>query len=201
MEKLDNVLKHYGIKGMKWGVRRSEKQLERAAARRQNGNKLVNRAKDEWSSLSRERQWKKGLKEINNLDTKDIHLKANRIHMENDLKRLSRKKKVGSKQDKKDYLNRANMDDKELNLKVNKLRAKESFQRAVSTATKEQREFGMNVVRTTGPMALQAAAAGNPAVGKFAKMAVKVDQVNRAIDKNRLQDVRTAVNNLPDENG
>lgn len=31
---LDDILEHYGIKGMKWGVRRTEAQLARARARR-----------------------------------------------------------------------------------------------------------------------------------------------------------------------
>lgn len=34
MDTVDDVLAHYGVKGMKWGVRRSDKQLARAAASR-----------------------------------------------------------------------------------------------------------------------------------------------------------------------
>lgn len=34
METIDDVLEHYGIKGMKWGVRRSDEQLARARGRR-----------------------------------------------------------------------------------------------------------------------------------------------------------------------
>jgi signal recognition particle subunit SEC65 len=33
-ETLDDVLEHYGIKGMKWGVRRTEEQLARARGKR-----------------------------------------------------------------------------------------------------------------------------------------------------------------------
>ena len=34
MSDLDDVLEHYGVKGMRWGVRRSQAELDRAAGRR-----------------------------------------------------------------------------------------------------------------------------------------------------------------------
>ena len=40
-------LKHHGIQGMKWGVRKDKTTL-----------------KENWNSLKRERQWKKVIKEI-----------------------------------------------------------------------------------------------------------------------------------------
>lgn len=41
METLDEVLAHYGILGMKWGVRRSDRQLARARGRRKETGKPV----------------------------------------------------------------------------------------------------------------------------------------------------------------
>lgn len=38
LENLDDVVIHYGVKGMKWGVRRSQAALDRAAGRRQSAD-------------------------------------------------------------------------------------------------------------------------------------------------------------------
>lgn len=40
-EDLDGILEHYGVKGMRWGVRRSREELDRAAGRRRKAGKPV----------------------------------------------------------------------------------------------------------------------------------------------------------------
>lgn len=39
LSEIDDELKHYGVKGMKWGVRRSQRELDRAAGRRERKSK------------------------------------------------------------------------------------------------------------------------------------------------------------------
>ena len=41
---LEEALEHYGVKGMKWGVRRTQAQLDRAAGRVKKAGKAVGRA-------------------------------------------------------------------------------------------------------------------------------------------------------------
>lgn len=45
-EDLDDILEHYGIKGMKWGVRRSDAQLARARGKRKKSSTQVRVNKD-----------------------------------------------------------------------------------------------------------------------------------------------------------
>lgn len=134
-----DTIKHYGVLGMKWGVRRDRK-----------GQVTI---KDRLKSLSREREWKKVIGNVDNLSTDEISRLAKRVGLENDLKRLS-KGPAGKKQDKADYIKRDQIDDESLNRKVMHLRAKENLVKQVNNASKEQRELGEKIVNATGTLAL-----------------------------------------------
>ena len=41
---VDNILAHFGVKGQKWGVRRSQKSLDRAAGRNENDPRFMSDA-------------------------------------------------------------------------------------------------------------------------------------------------------------
>lgn len=138
MDNLDDVLQHYGVKGMRWGVRKD--------------NKIT--LKDRVDSLRRERQWKKVLGEVDNLTNDQIRTVSKRIGLENDFKRLIKKSNMASSQDKNDYIKRADLDDHALSEKVNRLQYKDTLSKKVSDATKEQREFGEKVVNVGSSLAL-----------------------------------------------
>lgn len=106
-------------------------------------------------SVKREHGLRKTLKNANNMSTKEIQKAANRAQLENDMKRLSKERKVGSRKDKADYRNRANMSDQELQRKVQRLRAKSSLKRNAKDATKNQREIGKKILQIAAPLALQ----------------------------------------------
>lgn len=149
-------LQHHGIKGMKWGVIR-DRNRPGGADGKEESTKVVdkrNRVTKKLDSLSRERQWSKVLKNVNELNTKDINTVVKRINLENNLKTLS-KSRVGGKKDKEDYLRREHMSDAELSRKVVRLRAKESLHKAVKDASKEQRAFGEKVVRVGGSLGVK----------------------------------------------
>lgn len=135
----ESVIKHYGVLGMKWGVRRDR-----------SGQITV---RDRLKSLSRERQWKKVIGNVDNLSTEDISKLAKRVGLENDLKRLA-KGPAGKKKDKADYVKRDQIDDESLNRKVMHLRAKENLIKQVSNASKEQRELGEKIVNASGNLAI-----------------------------------------------
>lgn len=112
------------------------------------------------NSIKREQHWHKVLKDVNSMTTKEIYATSNRIQLENELKRLSKSKIIGSAKDKNDYLLRANMSDEELKRKVTRLRAKESLVRNVSDVTKKQRQFGERVTKTARSLAINSAVKG-----------------------------------------
>lgn len=78
---LDVVLEHYGIKGMKWGVRRSEKQLARARAQTPESKK---------TEATRQRAKKLGIGSVSNADMKEA---ITRMNLEDNFNRLSSERK------------------------------------------------------------------------------------------------------------
>lgn len=92
-DKVNSVLEHFGIKGMKWGVRRTPEQLARAR-----GKKTTASDND-----SAETRHKKLLKTTNastlykyrkELSNKELQERLNRINMESQLKTLAKKDKM-----------------------------------------------------------------------------------------------------------
>lgn len=159
MHKLDEILKHHGTKGMHWGVRHDNHGLGTTVSEAKVSSvktKDKGKIRTHLDSLKRERDWRKVLKTADKMSTKDIQVATKRISAENSLKTLS-KSKMATKKDKADYLRRHEMDDAELQRKINRLNAKEGLHKAVSNASKEQREIGLKVVQTVGTLSAKAA--------------------------------------------
>ena len=159
MQNFDDVMKHYGVKGMKWGVIRNRNRPGGAdgiveADKGVNGKKR-GKLRRTLDSLKRERQWRKAVEEIDKMSTKDINALSKRISLENDLKRYSRTKGVGTKKDREDYLRRDKMSDQELQRKVTRLKAKNALNDNVNNASKEQREFGERIFNIGSDVALK----------------------------------------------
>jgi hypothetical protein len=164
---LEEVLQHYGVKGMKWG-----KHIKSAGSSAKSGvkkvgtktkeaaDKVASKAKPHIDSIKRENSWKKQLNNASNMSTKQLQKVANRAQLENDLKRLSRKSNVGSSKDKKDYLKRGKMDDAELSRKVQRLRAKDNLLRNSNDATKAQKELAKKIIKVAAPLAISLAVNG-----------------------------------------
>lgn len=155
---LEDILQQSGVKGMKWGKRKAE------STSVVKSDKAPSKIKAHVDSIKREHSWNKVLKNANNMSTKDIQKVAARNQLENDMKRLSKKTKVGSSKDKQDYLKRADMTDQELFRKVQRLRAKDNLHRNVGDATKAQKEVAKKIVTVVAPLALQYALTGS--IGK-----------------------------------
>lgn len=159
MHKLDEVLQHAGVKGMKWGVRRDTDKDGGADGKtdpkdNKAPTKETGKIGKHLYSMKRERQWTKTLHQVDSMSTKDISSVTKRISMENNLKSLS-KTKIATKKDKDDYLRRHEMDNQELSRKVTRLQAKDSLLKAVKASSKEQREFGLKVVQVGGSLGVK----------------------------------------------
>lgn len=137
IKSLDDYLQHYGVKGMRWGVRNDSPTL-----------------REKFNSLKREHQWKKVVRNVDKLTTEEINIVTKRLGMENDLKRLS--KSTG--RSKHDYIRREKLSDDDLRDKVVRLRAHDALLKSAKTATQEQREFGKKVVDVGGTLAIKYAA-------------------------------------------
>lgn len=152
MKNLNDVLKHSGVMGMKWGVHRDRSRPGGADGKFSESEKLAKSTfGKKWNSLKRERQWHSVLKQVENLSNSEISLVTKRLGLENNLKRLTRSK-VATKKDKEDYLRRSHMDDQELSRKIARLSLKDGLHKAVHEASKQQREFGKKVVNIGGSL-------------------------------------------------
>ena len=160
MSELEDILKHHGVKGMKWGVIRSKASkaggsVKKAAASATKAAKT--RVKEEYKSASREIGWKKELKNIHELSNAQLQKKVDRVRMENEFKNLASNQKVRNSgdrraqaNDKKEYRNREQMSDKQLQDKVQQLRLKDHLRQQISTASKVHRESARKLVDDVG---------------------------------------------------
>lgn len=203
----EEVLKHVGIKGMKWGVRRNRNRPGGADGKEESVKVKDKRSgvKKQIDSLKRERQWHKVIKDVDKLTTKDINAVSKRIGLENDLKKYSKTKGVGTKKDKEDYLRRGFMSDAELSRKVVRLRAKNGLRTNVNAASKEQKDLGAKIVRIGGSLGVKYAlnrslgpkdlfgelmsANKNPKQASSDAKTALLNKVNDPIQKNLLKNV------------
>ena len=153
--KLDELLLHAGVKGMKWGVRKRDVK----SSGPKNAPKIIASLKEKAASSKRERSWSKI--DTNGLSNQELNKIAQRVQLENDFKRVSKQKKVGTKQDQKDYLKRDKMSDQELMDRVTRLRAKSNMTRTAKEATKSQTDFAKSVVSTVAPVVVTYAMTGS----------------------------------------
>ena len=81
-DKTEDFLAHYGVLGMKWGKRRSDSQLDRAAARRGKNHADYNDSRDALRTPS------------NRLSTRDIQSTNQRLKQEKTLRDLRNDQKI-----------------------------------------------------------------------------------------------------------
>lgn len=77
----EEFLQHYGVKGMKWGVRRSQAELDRAAGRRSSRGRL--------GSSSRRRKKRSSAPSASSMDDQTLRKRINRLKMEKEYSELT----------------------------------------------------------------------------------------------------------------
>ena len=132
-------LQHYGVKGMKWGVRK------RASG-------VKNRVKREVQSFRRERNQLK-IKDPGQMTDRELKKTLNRNRLENQLKDESRKtpgigKNRGEehaarrKANRDTYLDRGQLSDKDLQAKVNRIRSENQLVQEANKVNRKTLETG-----------------------------------------------------------
>lgn len=153
MDRKDELLLHYGVKGQRWGViTRGRAAIGRAIGRRKAkiasesattvNPKLrkVGRLKGEILSAKRQLNWNKSVKKRKTMTNQELNETLDRIKNENNLRRLA---------PRKEYLQRTNLSNAELKARVDRLQLEDNLKRNVKVATAAQREIGKMVVDTS----------------------------------------------------
>ena len=194
---MSDEIQHYGVKGMKWGIRRYQpypkgqrnagKFLDSAkqtGSINQNGGKATKVTKDSGKvqvakasarSKGRELSMIMATREIRNLSTKDAQKTISRAQLESRMKRLSETKNVGDAQAKRDYLNRASMSNEELKRKTDRLQLAENMRQSARTSNRDLIDIGKKAARYAAPIVV------SYAVQKVSGADTKVS--NESLDK------------------
>lgn len=179
----EEILLHFGIKGMKWGVVNKKQSGSSKSAKDPNKSTI----KEKVDSVKREHSWRKAVKNMNNMTTKEINNTSRRINLENDFQRLTKNRKISSPADKRAYIKRADLSDGDITRRVTRLRAKESLQRAATAATKEQIDLGKRIVTAGGSVGVKYALTGTVGKNDLFRAATSNAKQNQ-------QDIRNTIN-------
>ena len=154
-ELLDTQLQHVGVKGMKWGVRKSRTSKDRASETTPKPKSTLRKYVD---SNRRELGMNKMLKDVDTLPDAEVVRRVNRVRNENDFRRaidntafVDRKRR---KQLREEYFNREKLSDAELQERVRRLNLEDNLRREVVRASKPQREAANEFIKSVSTQAI-----------------------------------------------
>ena len=154
-ELLDTQLQHVGVKGMKWGVRKSRKSKDRASETTPKPKSTLRKYVD---SNRRELGMNKMHKDVDTLPDAEVVRRVNRVRNENDFRRaidntafVNNKRR---KQLREEYFNREKLSDAELQERVRRLNLEDNLRREVVRASKPQREAANELIKSVSTQTL-----------------------------------------------
>lgn len=141
-------LEHFGVKGMKWGVRR--KSTSDGSSKSSKSDKPKSKIGKEIDSVKREIKSRKNLKNIEKLSDSELRTRTNRLRNENDLKRLTTKKT------RNEYLDRGKLTDTQLKTRVERLRLEDALKQQVKATNKDNVDVANKIIRESAKIAISA---------------------------------------------
>ena len=190
-ELLDTQLQHVGVKGMKWGVRKSRTSKDRASETTPKPKSTLRKYID---SNKREIGMLNMVKDLDGLSDNEIRNRLNRVRNENDMKAIlnnaDRALPKRRKNLREEYFNRANLTDTQLQERVNRLKLEENLRKEVVRATRSQREAANEVIKKvsaqtvsyyTDPTTGEFSATGVPATDMLLKETLQYPKSNNVI--------------------
>lgn len=154
-ELLDTQLQHVGVKGMKWGVRKSRTSKDRASETTPKPKSTFRKIVD---SNKRELGMRKLTNDLDGLSDNDIRTRINRIRNENDMRvvldNVPRHDRKRRKSLRDEYLDRDKLSDAELQERVNRLKLEDNLRREVVRSSKPQREAANEIIKAVSKNAL-----------------------------------------------
>ena len=190
-ELLDTELQHFGVKGMKWGVRKSRTSTDRASETTPKPKSTLRKYID---SNRRELGMNKMLKDMDTLSDNDIRARVNRVRNENDMRRVLDNSPTMDRKRKKalrdEYLDRDKLSDSELQVRVARLNLEDNLRREVIRASKPQREAANELIKSvstqtldkyTDPKTKAFSATGNAEHDAYIRDALKYAKSNKIV--------------------
>ena len=187
----DMQLEHVGVKGMKWGVRKSRTSKDRASETTPKPKSTLRKYVD---SNRRELGMNKLVKDVHTLPDTEVVRRVNRVRNENDFRRaidntafVDRKRR---KQLREEYFNREKLSDAELQERVRRLNLEDNLRREVVRASKPQREAANELIKSvsthtidryTDPKTKVFSATGNVAADMMIKEGLKYTKSNKVV--------------------
>ena len=190
-ELLDTQLQHVGVKGMKWGVRKSRTSKDRASETTPKPKSTLRKYVD---SNRRELGMRKLVKDVSSLPDAEVIRRTNRVRNENDFRlAIDNTAFVDNKRRKRlreEYFNREKLSDAERQERVRRLNLEDNLRREVVRASKPQREAANELIKSvsthtldkyTDPKTKVFSATGNAEHDAYIHEALKYAKSNKIV--------------------
>ena len=147
----DKTLQHYGVKGMKWGIRKKVK--------------MPTRIKDEFESYKRERELTKQLNTVSTLSDAKLRDVIGKARVDATYKRLA---------PRKEYIKRHKLTEEEIKKRVDRLQLEDNLRQQVSQINAAKRKAGIELINSMAVVSASTLIGGTPASTAIAKELTRV---------------------------